>query len=167
MWTNRFWSDRYWVRGYWPGTSQASRPVLVVPPDLIWTEDPRGLIWVEDSRGLIWTEDARGLVWSGDCMLTLTKRQAESAPYAYDFATDEVVASGDPVATITDVAIEAVDPSDATLPILGIPQLADTQVTVVLDQGQDDAIYKLSFTVMTLAGYTRVGLGQLYIQDRV
>ncbi len=136
--------------------------------DFVWTEPTRGILWIEDTRAILWIESTRSLVWNNPepaMPATLIERLGESGPYAYDFANDAVIASGDTIASVTSVIAVAQSPIGASLPAIGGSSISGTKVIVAITGTQDGTSYLIRFSIVTTAGWHRVGLGVLAINE--
>ena len=100
-------------------------------------------------------------------METLVARLGETAPYAYDFKNDAQIGGSppDPIASITGVVLTALTPTSAPLPVLGNPAISGTQVVFKITMPTQEARYQVAVTVVTTAGYIRVGMGILAVED--
>lgn len=102
-------------------------------------------------------------------VINLVKRSAESAPYGYDFVNDAVIAAGDTIASVTSVTatlIGSTPPGLADTLVLGSFSFSGTVVSLRVSGGLSGTQYEVEFRVLTAGGYTRVGLGQLSVDDQ-
>jgi hypothetical protein len=114
----------------------------------------------------VWTEATRGLVWGGPGVLKLIKRLDEvNATYAYDFVNDAAIAAGDSIASVLAVNQTTPGTIGVTPLTLGATSVSGTQVRLTISGGQENVTYQLEFKVLTVGGATRVGLGQMLVQD--
>jgi hypothetical protein len=100
----------------------------------------------------------------------LVKRAAEVRLYVMDLSALTEIVGGDTIASVTSiVCTEARGAGTAT------SDLALTSKAVAsgnkggqckIAGGMDGGEYQLTFTLLTAAGYTLVGIGYLYVSDR-
>jgi hypothetical protein len=134
-----------------------------------WQEEDRGVAWQETERVVDWQEPERGLNWQAPAMTILVKRAAEVRQYVMDLSQLPEIAGGDTVASVTTILCTQASQGDATSDLTlsskatsSSPQGAQCQVA----GGVDGITYTLEFTVLTTAGWTLVGVGYLYVDDR-
>lgn len=144
-------------------------PPPLVRPDYVWTEGTRSVTWGEVTRILVWAgTQQRGQ----QKVLTLLSRTLESAIYAYDFSNDAAVLAGDSIASVTSVAVTPQNQIAlaGALPSLGIPMVSGKRVLVMITApGEPVGVggqFLVRFTIHTVAGLTRVGLGIYVVSDQ-
>jgi len=102
-------------------------------------------------------------------MSALTKRSAETRLYTMDLSQLPEIVGGDTIAGITSVTVTTntpgASPADLTTSALAVAT-GNTAVQCKISGGMDAAIYCVSFKAVTTAGYTLIGIGYLYIDDR-
>jgi hypothetical protein len=131
---------------------------------------PQYSTWTESARGIVWTESNRGISWSAPTMTILTKRAAESRRYTMDLSNLPEFAAGDTIASVTYVHCTTAvgtggSTTDLTLGTISM-HAGNKGVDVIIGAGIDGVTYTLAFAVLTVAGYTLVGIAYLYIDDR-
>lgn len=144
-------------------------PPPLVNPDYVWTEGTRGIVWAEATRLLVWA----GTQQQGQQkVMTLLSRTLESADYAYDFKNDAAILAGDSISSITSVTVTPQNAIalEGSLPTLGTPTLSEKRVIVrVLAPDEPLGVggqFLVRFTVLTVSGLTRVGLGIYVVSDQ-
>jgi hypothetical protein len=135
----------------------------------IWQEQARGVVWQEAQRLINWQEANRSFKWQAPTMSILVKRAAEVRTYLMDLSQLPEIAGGDTVASVTMIVCVSASAGGATTDLTlsskttsSSPQGAQCKVA----GGLDGITYLLEFTVATTAGYTLVGVGYLYVDDR-
>jgi len=102
-------------------------------------------------------------------MTALVKRAAETRLYTMDLSLLSEIVGGDTVASVTSVSqfIAASGLVSTDLTITSIAVAAGNKgVQCKIAGGTDGVQYLLSFKVLTTNGYTLIGIGYLYIDDR-
>lgn len=136
-----------------------------------WTEPAagRGVTWTEEQRVPTWTEPNRGKTWSAPAMTILVKRASEVRLYTMDLANLPEISGGDTVSSVTSISCVGASvpgaPSDLTLTSKAVTANSKGAQCKIAG-GNDGVTYILNFTVLTAAGYTLVGIGYLYVDDR-
>ena len=100
----------------------------------------------------------------------VTKRVAESRLYTMDFSNLPEIAAGDTVASVTSVTCTGAVGTGGSVSDLTLSNTAvhsgNKGADVRIAAGVDGITYQLSFKVLTTNGYTLVGVGYLYVDDR-
>jgi hypothetical protein len=133
-----------------------------------WTETARALTWQEVARMPTFIESARPNTW-GTPMTTLVKRAGETRLYTMDLSQLPEIAGGDTVSSVGTVGVSVVGPvgasADLTISSKAVAS-GNKGAQFKIAGGTDGATYLISVTVTTTAGYTLVGIGYLYVDDR-
>ena len=134
----------------------------------IWPEPGRANHWTESNRMPAWSEQNRPVKWSTPTMTTLVKRASELRQYTMDMSNLPEISGGDTVSSVSSVTATLLGPPGSSALTLSSQAVASNNkgATVKISGGSDGATYLISFTVATAAGYTLVGIGYLYIDDR-
>jgi hypothetical protein len=131
---------------------------------------PQNSTWTESARGIVWIESNRSRTWSAPAMTILTKRAGETRLYTMDFSNMPEIVGGDTLTgTPTWNCISAVGTGGKTSDLaFTSPALhaGNKGADVKIAGGVDGVTYGVSASVTTAAGYTLVGIGYLYIDDR-
>ena len=102
-------------------------------------------------------------------MSTIIIREEEVRTYLMDLSQLPEIVSGDTVASVTSVTVATstpgASPSDLTLSNEAVAS-GSKGAQVEISGGLDGATYQISFEVLTTNGYTLVGIGYLYVDDR-
>lgn len=132
-----------------------------------WREKTRPLMWTERRMPPAdWLEPTRPLVWSSVMPTVLVERVGETAPYAYDYKDDALIGSGDTIVSVTSVVATGLNAIGLATPLtVGTPTVTGTRVIVPLTGSVEGAAYEMTFTVVTAAGWVRVGLGYLDVRN--
>ncbi len=135
----------------------------------IWIEPNRPFSWTELYRYYSWQEWNRSKTWSAPQMAALVKRAAEVRLYKMDLSLLPEIGGGDTVSSVTSVTASTntagAAGSDLTITNIGVAS-GNQGAQCKIAGGTDGATYQITFTVLTAAGYTLVGIGYLYIDDR-
>ncbi len=135
-----------------------------------WTEADRSNTWVEANRVPTWTEPDRGIEWSAPDMATLVKRAGETRLYTMSMALLPEIAGGDTIASVTSILCTSVVSGPGATSDLTLSSKAVTSNSqggqCKIAGGTDGVTYLLTFTLLTAAGNTLVGIGYLYVDDR-
>jgi hypothetical protein len=138
-------------------------------PSDFWYETQRGIIWQEPGRMPTFTENARPVQWSAPTMSTLIKRAQENRLYTMDFSALPEIVAGDTVSSVTSVsqfnAANGAVSTDLTITSQAVAS-GNKGAQCKISGGVDGTTYLLSFKVATVGGYTLIGIGYLYIDDR-
>jgi hypothetical protein len=135
----------------------------------VWTEPNRSRQWQEQDRESRWHAAVRNLTWSTATMAALVKRAAEVRLYKMDLSLLPEISGGDTVSSVTSVtaATTTAGAAASDLTVTSTAVASGSQgAQCKIAGGTDNATYQISFTVLTAAGYTLVGIGYLYIDDR-
>jgi hypothetical protein len=134
-----------------------------------WIESGRLILWIEKARLISWQEYSRITTWESSDVSTLTKRALEIRLYEMDLSLLPEMVAGDTVASVTSVTAATTtpgaSPSDLTFTNEGVAS-GNEGAQVEISGGIDGATYQISFEVLTTHGYTLVGIGYLYVDDR-
>ncbi len=133
-----------------------------------WAEWARAIVWQEGERMLSWQETARPIIWSNP-MTILTKRAGETRLYTMDLSQLPEITGGDTVSSVGTVAVSVVGPlgasADLTISNKAVAS-GNKGAQFKIAGGTDSATYLISVTVTTAAGFTLIGIGYLYVDDR-
>jgi hypothetical protein len=138
---------------------------------LTWQEVTRNIAWQEPLRNNAWQEVFRNNRWSAPIMATLVKRAGETRLYTMDLSLLPEIVGGDTVSSVNSVTVTTssvgAQPSDINITGVAVSASpANKGAQCKVTGGIDGATYQLSFNVLTAAGYTLVGIGYIYIDDR-
>jgi hypothetical protein len=129
--------------------------------------------WYEWFRSNVFLESGRMPTWTAPTMTALIKRASEVRLYTMNLSALPELVGGDTVATISSIVCTAVTQpanlgattSDLTFSSQSVPG-GGQGAQVKISGGVDGAKYTIAFTIVTTAGYTLVGVGYLYVDDK-
>jgi hypothetical protein len=102
-------------------------------------------------------------------MTILVKRAAEVRTYVMDLSALPEIVAGDTVASVSSITCTgaSIGGGASDLTLTSKTTSSSTQgAQCKIAGGVDGITYTMAFTVITTAGYTLVGIGYLYIDDR-